>query len=588
MSSSQAASNSRLRLVSFGAAAFFGLALYSQARVQTFGSNDVKKKALDSKRFVVTQVDLPKRGLIMSSDGKILARDEGVYALHVNFAKVPKSTGFYLDLAEATDMSGADIRQMADRAKGDVLWPATLTPEQKKKVDAVKTRWRADGLSADPTGKRQYSIGSAGAPIVGLFGKTGIEKALLEELSGSRGVARGLVDRTGAFLPMRMEDDNVRRVDGQDVQLTIDSSLQMAAFDAVKRAVESNKARSGVAIVMDPKTGDLLAMVNWPTFDPATGQGPDGKPADFNPNIMEYLEPGSTMKILTLAKAIEDQRVTPGWTWNCGGALVKGPYRIQCDAHHGNRAHGTLGLEKAIAVSCNVSAAQWACEIGFEPYHKFIQDLGLIEKPVLELPGVKGGSLFIEPVAKTHELMCWGFGQSMGVTPLALASAFTALGNDGVWMKPRLVKSVGGKERPVQEGQAVFSSETSQQVMRYMETVIDSNRGTGKSLRIPGYRTAGKTGTAERKGRVGGGYVANFVGFIPAEAPKAMILVMIDHPTTGRYYGATVAGPVYLDIAHAVIRKFGLKPSSGTPIGVETPVKPVVDVEVKPQASTGR
>ncbi len=554
-----------------GAVAFFAVAVYSQVNVQILNSREIRAKALKSKRFVVTHVDYPKRGEIKSSDGQTLARDEGVYALHINFDKVPKTPGFYLDLGEAAGMSGAEIQELANRSKGDVLWPARLTPDQKKKVELVKTRWRADGLSADSSGQRLYPMGPAASSIVGLMGSSevakGIERTFAEEIAGAPGQATGLVDRTGAFLPMRMEGDSVKRADGAEIVLTIDSSLQQVAFDSVKGAVESNRAESGIALVMDPKTGDILAMANWPTFDPKTGQGPDGKTADFNPAIMDYLEPGSMMKILTQAKAIEDGKVGSGWTWNCTGVLKKGPYQIHCDLHGGTRAHGPVNMEKAIAVSCNVSAAQWACAIGYEPYKQFIYDLGLMDPLGIPLPNAKRGRLPVENVAKTHDLMCWAFGQSMGVTPLAMGAAFSALGNEGIWMRPRLVKSIGGEETPIQEGNDVFSPETTAQVMRYMEAVFDSERGTGKSLRIPGYRLAGKTGTAERKGRAGGGHVSNFVGFLPADDPKAMIMVMINRPSNGQIYGATVAGPVFSDLARAVIRKYGLKPSSGTPGG---------------------
>lgn len=582
--SSQASNHKRLRFVSIGAAAFFGLAIYSQANVQILSSQEIKAKALKSKRFVVTHVDYPKRGQILSADGQVLARDEGVYALHLNFDKVPKSRGFYLDLGEAAGMSGSEIQELANNSGGDVLWPARLTPDQKKKVEAVKTKWRADGLSADSSGQRLYPMGTASSSIVGLLGNSavakGVEKSLAEDIAGSPGRSKGLVDRTGAFLPMRMEEESEKRIDGADVVLTIDSNLQQVAFDSIKRAVDSNKAESGIALVLDPKTGDILAMANWPSFDPKTGQGPNGKPADFNPNIMGHFEPGSTMKILTQAKALEDGVVGPGWTWNCHGTLRKGPYKISCDFHHGSNAHGLVGMEKALAKSCNVSAAQWACEIGFEPYHQFIKDLGFMDPMKIELPNAKSGSLYIEPVAKTHELMCWGFGQSMGVTPLALGSAFTALGNEGIRMKPRLVKSIGGKENPAEEGKDVFSPETTKQMMQYMEAVFNAG-GTGAKLSIPGYRLAGKTGTAQRMGRSGGGYVANFVGFVPAEAPKAMILVMVDKPSGGKYYGADVAGPVFSDLARAVIRKYGLKPSSGTTETVKKPVAPLVEVEVQ-------
>jgi cell division protein FtsI/penicillin-binding protein 2 len=545
----------------------FGLAIASQARVQLFGSADIKAKAEKSKRFVVTHVDRPSRGTIYSADGKILARDNGVYRLHLNVDRSPKSPAFYMEVGNAAGMSGAEVRELAEQQGGDLLWPPVLSADQRRKVDAVRVKWRADGLSADPTGERSYPLGAAASGVIGLIGteetSKGIEKSLGPLIAGRNGVQRGLVDRTGAFLPMRMEDDTIARVDGKDIVLTLDSNIQTVAFDSVKRAVESNKADSGIAIVMDPRSGDVLAMANWPTFDPATGQGPDHSVADFNPNFMGHFEPGSTMKILTQAKALEDGKIGLDWHSQCNGILQKGPYRVRCALHNGNRAHGAVNLERAIAVSCNVSAAQWATMIGFEPYRQFIHDLGLLDELNVDLPNTKPGSIYIEEVAKTQELMCWGFGQSLNVTPLALAAAFTSLGNNGVWMKPRLVKSVGGIERPTMEGKRVFSSKTTAEVLKCMEAVIDTDHGTGKTLRIPGLRAAGKTGTAQRLGR-GQGYVSNFVGILPADNPQAVVLVMIDHPSGSQYYGAQVAGPVYKEIAQTLARKMKLRSTSAS------------------------
>ena len=575
MQSSRADSSGRIRIVTLGAAGFFLFTFASQAWVQTFGAYGIQEKANKSKRFVTTLDDKPRRGRIFSSDKQILARDDGVYALNVNFSRVPKSAGFFMDLGAATGMSGTEIREIAERKKGNAVWPATMDADAKKRVEAVKAKWRADGVSADPSGMREYPFGAATSSIVGILGASdvskGIEKSFASQVAGQAGKARGLVDRTGAFLPMRMEQGGTPRIDGTDVVLTIDSVMQQVAFDSVKRAVEHYQAESGVAIVMDPAKGDILAMANWPTFDPRTGQGPDGGSADINQAVMSRWEPGSTMKPFTQAKAIEDGKIGPSWHWQCAGSLVKGSASIQCDSHGGNRAHGAVDMEKAIAVSCNVSAAQWACEIGFDGYKQFITDLGLLEPLEIGLPNTVSGRVFIEPVAKTQELMCWGFGQSMSVTPLALGAAFCSFGNDGLWMKPRLIKSVGSKEYPRAEGNRVFSPQTTRQVMKYMEEVIESEHGTGRTVRIPGYRLAGKTGTAQRMGRKGGGYVSNFVGFVPAEQPKAMILVMIDHPRRYSYYGATVAGPVFKDIAKAVIRRYELKPTSGTQRTMPTP-----------------
>jgi cell division protein FtsI/penicillin-binding protein 2 len=283
------------------------------------------------------------------------------------------------------------------------------------------------------------------------------------------------------------------------------------------------------------------------------------------------------MKVLTQAKAIEDGVIDSGWRLMCNGVLQRGKYKISCDLHGGTRAHGAVNMEKAIAASCNVSAATWAMGIGYEPYRQFVEDLGLLDRLDVGLPSATSGEIPPNNVARTHDLMCWGFGQSMAVTPLALGAAFSAIGNDGLWMRPRLVKSIGGKENPVREGKLVFSPKTTRQIIPYMEAVFESDRGTANSLRIPGHLIAGKTGTAQRMGR-GRGNVSNFVGLVPSQEPKAMILVMVDHPTRGGIYGSVVAGPVFKDIAEAVIRKYQLHPASGTQKSMPKP-----DVEVQVQ-----
>lgn len=555
-------------------------------RVQAFGRGDVIDKAKKTNRFVISIKDEPKRGQILSADGQVLARDDGAYELNVQFTKVPHSDGFFLDLGTATGISGAEFAELAARGDKNQSWRTTITAEQKRQVDAVRTKWRADGLSARQTGQRTYPFAQVTSSIVGLYrdkkASRGLERSFDKDLTGSEGVSTGLIDRTGAFLPMRMDGATVKRKDGADIQLTLDSDLQRVAADSVRKAVEENKAESGIAIVMDPKTGNVLAMANWPTFDPETGQGPDGKPADLNPNVMSRFEPGSTMKILTLAKALDMGVIDEHFAVTCSGTLRQGPYHISCGATRGLHVHGLCDTTKAISVSCNVTAATWAMKIGFNPYLKFIQDLDLVKKGDIGLPFQASGAVFIEPVAKTQELMCWGFGQSVSVTPISLASAFTALGNKGIRMAPRLIAKIDGKETPILKGKQVFKPETTERVLRCMEAVLDEKGGTAHKLQIPGYRLAGKTGTAQRLGR-GQGYVANFVGFVPADEPRAMVLVMIDHPTGNKWHGADVAGPVFSDLAHAIIGKYALVPASGTTTGMKPQKSPVVGAQVRPR-----
>jgi cell division protein FtsI/penicillin-binding protein 2 len=221
-----------------------------------------------------------------------------------------------------------------------------------------------------------------------------------------------------------------------------------------------------------------------------------------------------------------------------------------------------VNAEKAIAKSCNVSAATWALRIGHDSMVKYLEDLHLLKPTGVGLPFEAGGDFNYGEFAKPLQLATLGFGQSMTATPLELASAFCMLGNHGEQMKPRLVAKVGNQVAPpVSWGQRV-STKAADQTLEIMEAVIQDKSGTGFSLRIPGYILAGKTGTAQRVNRKdGGGYVSNFVGFVPAPNPKALILVMINHPKAGAYYGASVAGPVWENLAKTLIKRYHIPPN---------------------------
>lgn len=365
---------------------------------------------------------------------------------------------------------------------------------------------------------------------------------------------------------MRLEKESAPRKDGDSITLTIDSDLQSAASAEIRKAVEANKADDGVAIILDPHTGDVLAMANWPSFSPYNPDGTEGdlsKNTGFNPAIMGVLEPGSTFKILTLAKGLDSGKVHMNDVINCTGELhINSAWRVRCDSHHGNRAHGAVDAMSAIAKSCNVSAATWALKVGRTDFLKYVEHLGILKKPNLGLPKESRGLFNYNEYAKPLQLATVGFGQSITTTPIALASAFAMLGNGGVRIPPRLVKKIGASEVPTGQPDRIVKTQTAEEVMHCMEAVIQSDEGTGKSLRIPGYTLAGKTGTAQKIGGGTSGYVANFVGFVPAPNPKALILVMVNHPTNGKYYGATVAGPVFLSLAKAVIRRYGIAPGA--------------------------
>ncbi|MEZ0325046.1 MAG: peptidoglycan D,D-transpeptidase FtsI family protein [Fimbriimonas sp.] len=565
-----------------GVGAMFVLAALSQAKLQILERENTIELANATKRFTLRKIDKARRGSIFSSDGKPLAQDANAYELTVQFARVPKSDAFFLDLANATGIAASEFSSIAESGAKSKTWDDAVSSDRAEAISEVKTKWRADGVSLKAAADREYPLGEAASCVVGVVREqsqvvkgtgvngipprfergvaaTGLESSRNDLLTGQDGVRVGLTDRDGAFLPMRMEDEGKARIDGKAITLTIDSDLQDFATQAIKKAVEEHDAENGVAIVITPGEGDILAMANWPSFDPNGHiQGEFG----YNPAYMAQLEPGSTFKILTLAKAMDEGKVDLNSIVQCRGVLsvtAKGK-PVHCDSHHGNRAHGTTDSIKAIAKSCNVSAATWALRVGRPQMIDYIQKLGLLKRTGIGGTKEARGLFRFDEYAQTLQLAHVGFGQSITCTPLGLASAFSMLGNGGTLVPPRLIKKVGDEELPVGPGERILKEETVDKMVTCLESVIESDSGTGKDLRIPGYRLGGKTGTAQKVGSGVKGYVSNFIGFVPARNPRAVVLVMVNNPKKG-YYGATVAGPAFKEIAKQVIRHFNIPPS---------------------------
>lgn len=549
--------------------AFFAVVAMTQASIQIFRSRSVIQSALDSKQFTVTRSLPAKRGAILTSDFKPLAENTAGWELCVNFAKAPHSRAFFSDLAAASGVPESDFERMSDSTKPE-SWPHTLASQEVEAVEKVKTRWRADGVSVAPWPSRTYTYGPDAAAVTGTMNKGFVARGLEGEydnvLSGTPGTKVGLVDRTGTFEPARLDGQSTPKRDGQDIVTTIDGELESLCAEAISEAVKDHEATSGSIVIMDPHTGDVLALVSAPTFDPAhptrkvTGTRTSGLMAPY----MSVVEPGSMLKTLTLAKALDDGKVKPTDHYFCSGELDLGNgQRVRCAQEHGHRAHGQLDPEKVIAVSCNVTAARWAMAIGHDQFIAYLDKLGLFVPAGLGLPGELHGFINRNDYARKLQTANLGFGQSLTSTPIALADAFSSLGNDGVRMKPRLVLSIGGKPQPTISAGRMMSSHAASTVMGYMQDVFDKDYGTGHKLQLPGYLLSGKTGTAQ-KNNSGHGYVSNFVGFVPSVNPRAMILVMIDDPHKG-YYGAEVAGPVWKKIAEGVIRRYQIAPDRTSP-----------------------
>lgn len=534
----------------------FVAAAGSQGYKQVIANDDVLRRAEATNRFVVSRTEFARRGDIVSSDGKILAQSNDTFELSLNYARVPRSKAFFMALSEASGIPAVEFSVPAYTEGKNRTWLQAISSDRADRIREVKTAWRADGLSLRRVPRRDYPFSDVTGPLIGALEEdrepTGLERSQNDVLAGRNGKLTGLVDRTGAFLPMRMKAEDQRAVHGQDLTLTIDSSLQIAAVASLRRAVEANRAKQGVAVVLEPTTGNVLAAASW-----VSGRK-DQASQGFNPITMARFEPGSTFKILTLAEAMDETGLRGSDTVQCGGVVRVAGKDIRCA--HG--AHGTVDGTKAIAASCNVAAVKWAQRVGHETFIDFAKQAGLFESTDIGLPGEIRGTYNENDGSPSLQLANMGFGQAMNATPIALAAAYAALANDGVRMPPRLISQAGDFPVKPQAGRRLFSQETSEEIMRMMVATIEQDFGTAHRLRIPGYKLGGKTGTAQKLGSAAskGGmrYVSNFVGYVPAENTRAVVLVMIDEPSAGVYYGGAVAGPVFRDIAESVIRRFNL------------------------------
>jgi cell division protein FtsI/penicillin-binding protein 2 len=484
-------------------------------------------------------------------------------------------------LSLATGIPAAELLDFVSRSKSADDWGTLIDSSQAAEVNRIRSRYSADFVWTRPAKEREYALGEYFAPVVGFVvkgeGRTGIERWMNHALKGREGSVAGVKDGDGRFLPWLMRKTNSRpALDGDDVVLTIDPDLQIAAMESVARATAMHRADHGVAIVMDPQTGDVLALATAPSFDPedpfpAFADFASGKRSspEINPAVSFMFEPGSIFKMFTIALGLEAGVIKNGETITCSGTKDFSVKTMSCAGDSGPKAHGVVGVTKCLVVSCNISAATWGVRIGFDRYYATVEKLGLLQASGISLSPEARGVMRKNDANRTIQMANVGFGQSITGTPVGLASAFTCFANDGVRVAPRLVKRIGETEQPRSDSTRVFSREVANQLLEMSEEVVHSPAGTGYSLRIPGYTLAGKTGTAQKRdpktGLVRSGmYISSFVGYFPAKNPRAVVLVMIDNPKSGHYYGGRVAGPVYQEIVQSLIRKWKVPPDRPT------------------------
>jgi len=419
------------------------------------------------------------------------------------------------------------------------------------------------GTVSEP--RRFYPHGRMAAPVIGFAGVDsqgleGIELAYDGYLRGASGAMSVERDARGRKFLAGLDAALARQ--GANVVLTLDSSLQYVAERELDLQVGATRAKGGLVLMLDPRRGEILALAQNPSFDPnrRTAMEPERL---RNRAVADAYEPGSTMKGLLAAAALEHRAVTPGDRFFC----EKGSYRFAGHTIHDHHPYGTLSFAEILQVSSNVGATKVAERLGSKPYFETLRAFGIGSGTGVDLSGEQAGILRPLAAWKPIDLATASFGQGVAVTPIQLAAAYGAIANGGILMRPYIVKRVVDENGDVlSENQPtvvrrVVSEATAATVTQMLGAVVEA-KGTAPLAAIPGLKIAGKTGTSQKVDFVHGGYargrIASFVGYFPADDPQVVMLVILDEPQTTKW-GGTAAAPVFRTIALAAAERLGIQ-----------------------------
>jgi cell division protein FtsI (penicillin-binding protein 3) len=534
-----------LAAVLLGFAALLGRGLYLQS---------YHKKFLQEKgdaRYSRTLVLSAQRGKIIDRHGELLAISSPVESVWASPPDVKIDDTQTKQIAEILQIEPEIVsKKLVNSERGFVYLKRRISPELAAQVMKVGV----PGVYLQREYKRYYPAGDVTAHLVGFTGlddtgQEGFELAMNSALSGKEGSRRVIKDRSGHII----EDLQAVKVpqDGHDVVLSIDRRIQYLAYRELAKAVELHKAVAGAAIVLDAKTGEVLAMVNVPTYNPNNPINIKGKTR--NRAIIDMFEPGSTMKPVTVAAGLESGQYQPDTKINTApGTLKIGPATI-----HDSHAHGILTVAEVIQKSSNVGASKIALTLDKKYMWDTFNQLGFGAKTHIGFPGEAAGQVRNYKTWRPIEQATMSFGNGISVTLLQLARAYTAFANDGELKPVSLLKL---QDTPV--GTQVFSAKTANEMKAMLEMVVLPG-GTALKAQILGYRVAGKTGTTHKLGAHGyekDKYVGSFVGMAPASNPRLIMAVMIDEPNTAgdQYYGGVVAAPVFSAVMADALRMLAI------------------------------
>jgi cell division protein FtsI (penicillin-binding protein 3) len=507
----------------------------------------------------------PLRGLVLDRQGRELARSINADSFFVVPGEIQNVEETALRLAPLVkmeaDVLAARLRE-SQAAKRKFAWVARKLDEES--AEAVKAL-QLKGVYSYKEAKRFYPNGSLAAHVLGFVGLDevglgGVEQFYNERIQGEAGKVFVEMDARGE----PYASFQVGAHPGQSVMLTIDQMVQYRTEQALAAAVERSHAKSGTAIVLDPRTGEILALANAPTFDPNDVRASSAQ-ARANQALQNIYEPGSTFKIVAYSAAIEKGLVKPTDHIDCQMGSITVAGRLIHDHH----AFGSLTIAEALAKSSNVAAIKLGLRVGDYEMHEYMMRFGFGSKTEVELPGETGGLVRAVSKWQPSSMGSIAIGQEVGVTPVQMAAAFGALANDGVRVHPHLVREIRAVDgslvyKAEPEQHRVVSAETARELRHMLEGV--TLNGTAKKAQLDGYTAAGKTGTAQKidpktKTYSKTKFIGSFVGFAPVENPSVVIIVVIDEPV-GSYHGGDVAAPVFREIAEQILPEMNVAPDA--------------------------
>ena len=524
------------------------------------------------------------RGRILDAGGNVIADNRTVCTISVIYNQVTDREEVIRSLCSILELSEEPVRKKVEKRSSREIIKTNVDKETGDKIRALKL----DGVKVDEDYKRYYPMGSLASKVLGFTGGDnqgiiGLEVMYEKYLKGKNGVILTLTDARGVELDKAAED-RIEPVAGNDLQISLDVNIQLYAQQLAYQVMEQKNAKKVSVIVMDPRNGELLAMVNAPEFDLNDPFTPDQNLRSQslkeeaaarsqtmglqdrlnamwrNTCINDTYEPGSTFKIITAAAGLEAGTVTLEDTFSCPGFRVVEDRRIRC---HKAGGHGTETFLQGAMNSCNPVFIDVGQRLGVDRYYKYFTQFGLKGKTGIDLPGEAATIMHKKEKMGAVELATVSFGQSFQITPIQLITTAASIVNGGHRVTPhfgvRVIRSDGGavKELSYPQGKQILSSETSASMRYVLEQVVAE--GSGKRAALEGFRIGGKTATSEKLPRSLKKYISSFLGFAPADDPRVMALITIDEPQ-GIYYGGTIAAPVIGELFKNIFPYMGIRP----------------------------